>query len=230
MSDRATETTLQNAADPAGRALRVHVVAGYPAVRAGLAALLARERDIEPVSVTPGPGLPTLSEANAERPDAIVADVQSVEPEVISTLEEAYPGTPLVLVGGNPAVDGPGLGTSPVAYLTQDVDATTLVAAVRGVASGLTVIEPALLIEAGIHAHARLGPETTATAGEPLTAREREVLEFVAAGLPNKTIARQLGISEHTVKFHVGSLLAKLGASSRTEAVMIATRRGLLPI
>jgi DNA-binding NarL/FixJ family response regulator len=53
---------------------------------------------------------------------------------------------------------------------------------------------------------------------------------LVAAGLPNKTIARELGISEHTAKFHVGSLLAKLGAASRTEAVTIATRRGLLAV
>jgi DNA-binding CsgD family transcriptional regulator len=63
-----------------------------------------------------------------------------------------------------------------------------------------------------------------------LTAREREVLQLVAEGLPNKAIARQLGISEHTAKFHVGSLLGKLGAGSRTEAVTLATRRGILPV
>jgi DNA-binding NarL/FixJ family response regulator len=66
--------------------------------------------------------------------------------------------------------------------------------------------------------------------GDALTAREREVLRLVADGLPNKGIAPELGISEHTAKFHVGSLLAKLGAGSRTEAVTIATRRGVLSI
>ena len=70
--------------------------------------------------------------------------------------------------------------------------------------------------------------QPTDPGGETLTPREREVLELVAEGLPNKTIARELGISEHTAKFHVGSLLAKLQAGSRTEAVTTATRRGLL--
>ena len=67
-------------------------------------------------------------------------------------------------------------------------------------------------------------------AGDELTARERQVLVLVADGLPNKAIARELGISEHTVKFHVGSLLGKLGAGSRTEAVTLATRRGILTV
>jgi two-component system, NarL family, nitrate/nitrite response regulator NarL len=92
-------------------------------------------------------------------------------------------------------------------------------------AAGLIVLDPTVAGATGIHAHARTSP-----AGESLTAREREVLELVAAGLPNKAIARELGISEHTAKFHVGSLLGKLGAGSRTEAVTLATRRGLLPI
>jgi DNA-binding NarL/FixJ family response regulator len=63
-----------------------------------------------------------------------------------------------------------------------------------------------------------------------LTERELEVLPLLALGLPNKAVAQRLGISEHTVKFHVGAILSKLGAASRTEAVMIAARRGLLPL
>ncbi|MBW3634805.1 MAG: response regulator transcription factor, partial [Chloroflexi bacterium] len=76
-----------------------------------------------------------------------------------------------------------------------------------------------------VHAHSR-----TSEGGETLTTREREVLQLVAEGLPNKAIARELSISEHTAKFHVGSLLGKLGAASRTEAVTLATRRGILPV
>ena len=68
----------------------------------------------------------------------------------------------------------------------------------------------------GVHTHAR-----TSENAEALTARESEVLLLVAEGLPNKAIARELGISEHTAKFHVGSLLGKLGAASRTEAVTL---------
>ena len=63
-----------------------------------------------------------------------------------------------------------------------------------------------------------------------LTARELEVLALLAEGIPNKAIARRLGISDHTVKFHVGSVLAKLDAASRTEAVRIGARRGLIAL
>ena len=65
---------------------------------------------------------------------------------------------------------------------------------------------------------------------EPLTHREQEVLELLAEGLPNKAIAAQLRISDQTVKFHVASIAAKLGATNRTEAVRIALRRGLLTL
>jgi DNA-binding NarL/FixJ family response regulator len=65
---------------------------------------------------------------------------------------------------------------------------------------------------------------------EALTAREREVLELLSRGLPNKLIARRLQISEHTVKFHVSSIYAKLGASSRTDAVSRGVRRGLITL
>jgi DNA-binding NarL/FixJ family response regulator len=63
---------------------------------------------------------------------------------------------------------------------------------------------------------------------EHLTAREREVLQLVAQGMPNKSIARELAISEHTVKFHVNAILSKFGAQSRTEAVVLASRAGLV--
>ena len=74
-----------------------------------------------------------------------------------------------------------------------------------------------------------MGSDGAATASA-LTEREQEVLRLVALGLPNKGIALDLGISEHTVKFHVGSILGKLDAGSRTEAVMTAARRGLLAL
>lgn len=65
---------------------------------------------------------------------------------------------------------------------------------------------------------------------EPLTSREQEVLELLAEGLPNKAIAARLGISDQTVKFHVASISAKLGATNRTEAVRLALRRGILTL
>ena len=65
---------------------------------------------------------------------------------------------------------------------------------------------------------------------EPLTAREIQVLELLAEGLPNKAIAERLGISDQTVKFHVASLSGKLGAANRTDAVRRAVRRGLIAL
>jgi DNA-binding NarL/FixJ family response regulator len=216
---------------------RVLVVAAYPAVRAGLVALLAQDRSIQPVEPVQigrrGQGW-TLVERFGDEPafDAIVVDLAGVVDQGVEELVEQLPGVPLVLLGGGPGGDGRGFGEGPIAYLGPDADGPVLVAAVHAVAAGLTVIDPAVATAAGIHTHApgqdRI--ETVAVGAEPLTAREREVLRLVADGLPNKTIARQLGISEHTAKFHVGSLLAKLGASSRTEAVTLATRRGLLAI
>jgi two-component system, NarL family, nitrate/nitrite response regulator NarL len=207
-----------------GAPLPILVAATSPALRAGLAALLAQDPGLQPV-VAPAMS-PTPLEATAP-PAAIVADL-SPGGSLADDLAEAWPGVPLVLVGGDPAVDGPGLAEGPVAYLAADADGPTLIAAARAVIAGLTVIDPAVANVAGLHVHARRDGQ--GDAGEPISARERQVLELVAAGLPNKAIARELGISEHTVKFHVGSLLDKLGAASRTEAVTLATRRGILAI
>ena len=208
--------------------LRVVVVAGYPAVRAGLRALLAQDPGILPVEpATLGPNPTPAGDLGLA---AVVADISGMPATTADDLSEAYARVPLVLLGADPATDGPGLGAEPVAYLAPDADGPSLAAAVRSVAAGLTVLDPAFIGAAGIHAHARSQPVATTVTGEALTARERQVLELVAAGLPNKAIARELGISEHTAKFHVGSLLGKLGAGSRTEAVTLATRRGLLAV
>jgi DNA-binding NarL/FixJ family response regulator len=207
-----------------GHRIRVMVVAGYPALRAGLRALLAQEHDIQAVESD----LPLHHQTSV--PDVIVADPGSAVEETLEGLAEAFPRAAFLLVGGDPAVDGPGLESGPVGYLAPNVDGATLASAVRSLAQGLTVIDPALIVASGVHVHSRAHPAPAVAPGEALTSRERQVLELVAAGLPNKTIARELGISEHTAKFHVGSLLAKLGAASRTEAVTLATRRGILSV
>ncbi len=72
--------------------------------------------------------------------------------------------------------------------------------------------------------------ETETELSEEITSRETDVLKMLAEGLVNKDIAARLGISEHTVKFHISSILDKLGASTRTEAVTLGIRRGLIPI
>jgi two-component system nitrate/nitrite response regulator NarL len=105
--------------------------------------------------------------------------------------------------------------------LLRSVDSERLLAALRAVASGVAVFEPGLL---------RLLVAGRAAPGDSLalTPREFEVLSLVAEGLSNRLLAERLKISEHTAKFHMNAILNKLGAETRTEAVVLAARRGLL--
>jgi len=202
--------------------LQVVVVSEYPTVRAGLRALLEASPGITVVAergrAAPGEG---------EIPQADVVVVDAGDDEMATTvLQESFPGAPLVVIGAHPEDVAADLRdmAGPRAYLTRDAGAEELAAAVRAVSQGLAVFSPALL--------AGRSPSEATQAASPdvLTEREREVLPLLADGLPNKAIALRLGISEHTVKFHVGAILSKLGASSRTEAVVLAARRGLLPL
>jgi DNA-binding NarL/FixJ family response regulator len=113
------------------------------------------------------------------------------------------------------------------ALLRRQAEGVEIAGAIHAVAAGLVAFDPALAPSwsavaprQGNRQDAELFP------GEALTARESEVLQLMAQGLPNKTIAARLHISQHTVKFHVASILAKLGATSRTEAVTLGARRG----
>jgi DNA-binding CsgD family transcriptional regulator len=121
------------------------------------------------------------------------------------------------------------------ACVPPDIDATTLGAVIAVVAAGLTVMPrprfPAAPAETGagqVGAWAADGEETGLSEPPPLTVREREVLALLAEGASNKAIARALGVSVHTAKFHVASLTEKLGATGRLEAVAIAIRSGLV--
>jgi NarL family two-component system response regulator YdfI len=105
--------------------------------------------------------------------------------------------------------------------LRPDLSPAQLAKALEAIAQDLIVLHPDELQLSG-------NPSDVADLVEPLTAREREVLQMLAQGRGNKQIAARLNISEHTVKFHVASILGKLGAGTRTEAVSIALRRGLI--
>ena len=117
----------------------------------------------------------------------------------------------------------------PIALLPPDIELDRLTLAIRAVAAGFLVGEPdAVVLRSRAPAPT---PRPDQPAGAPtLTGRELDVLRLIAEGAPNKAIARDLLITEHTVKFHVGSILDKLDAGSRTEAVTKATRRGILTI
>jgi DNA-binding NarL/FixJ family response regulator len=109
--------------------------------------------------------------------------------------------------------------------ISQDVTADQIVAAVHAAAAGLIVMpaEEGMAFQSPMH-------EPTHEIVEPLTPREMDVLEMLAEGLSNKMIAHRLSISDHTAKFHVNSILAKLNAGTRTEAVTRGIRLGLIKI
>jgi DNA-binding NarL/FixJ family response regulator len=109
--------------------------------------------------------------------------------------------------------------------LPSDISADQLIAALQAAAAGLVVLHPTEIAAAFTPTPAS---QSLAELPEPLTRREREVLQMLAAGLANKEIAARLSISDHTAKFHVAAILGKLGAATRTEAVALGIRRGLI--
>ena len=214
------ESSLAPAA--ARRRLDVLVSAPFPSVRRGIAALLGEFDDLAPRTES------TYDVAGqSSQPDVVV--VYQPSGAIGADLSESADfQRPLVLIVEGVLTELPSLSTRPLAMVPAEVDGETLHTAVLAVSQGLTVIDTTFASSAGISWKQPQLPQGDTP--DQLTARETQVLNLVAGGKPNKTIATELGISEHTVKFHVGSILGKLGAESRTEAVTIATRRGLVAI
>ena len=211
----------------AGRsqAVAVGIVSHFPSVRAGLRVLLEGAGDLDVVG--DAPSLEVLLARAARQPDAIVLDT-GTDGRVVLPDEPA--GSGLVLLGGELSAirDLLRAPAQPFAMLRRDADGPELAAAVRAVAAGLVVLDSDLagLWSATLSQPAPSGDGPT----EELTPRELEVLRLLVEGIPNKAIALRLQISDHTVKFHVGSVLSKLGAASRTEAVRLAARYGLVAL
>ncbi|HXY25799.1 MAG TPA: response regulator transcription factor [Candidatus Acidoferrum sp.] len=131
--------------------------------------------------------------------------------------------------GASPSASAEAVRAGISAVLPNDISPDQLVAALHAAASGLLVLHPAFVpaeVNNGFSAVSRAS--ALEELAEPLTPRENEVLQMLASGLGNKEIAAKLAISDHTVKFHVASILSKLGAATRTEAVSIGIRRGLV--
>ena len=208
----------------AAERLRVLVCARYPAVRAGLRELLTRAGfEIAPDSTGPFSARETPVDI-----DVCVVDLGSgLAGGWIGTPDADFAELPAVML-----VDGPHRaqtareGAAARSWLLRNSSAAELAAAVTATAEGLIVIDP-LLAPALLAVPSGPLPDTAVPA---LTPREHEVLRLLVLGLPNKAIARELGISAHTAKFHVGALLSKLDVRSRTEAVAVAARRGLLAL
>jgi DNA-binding NarL/FixJ family response regulator len=210
--------------------ITVLIVSNLPAVRAGLTALVAADEECRVVGAIAA-GSDMIEEIIVQAPDIALLDLDSPDAvEIAAEITEAAPATHPLLFGPVPSEDrlaGALLGRA-WGYIPRDATGEEIITAVHAVAGGLIAVGPMLAAATIGQNPTRLHAEGGAGEGDDLTPREKEVLQFIALGLPNKTIAGRLGISEHTVKFHVASLLSKLGASSRTEAVLLGARRGLV--
>ena len=197
---------------------RVLVLSPSPVARAGLESLLRNSAGVIEVVGSAA----SWSEYSGEDPDVILADWENGD-ELSSEISDGAPEAALVVMADDPGLPGiaEALRSGVRAVLSRHSSASQIVAAIEAAAAGFVVLQPGDLDGLLIN------PQPASLA-EPLTPREVEVLGMVAEGQSNKSIAHRLGISEHTVKFHVTSIMGKLNAGSRTEAVTQGIRQGLI--
>ena len=182
--------------------IRVALIGPLGLARTGMEALLARAEEVE------------LVNSGADVAIAFHRDADECEAE----------GAPYLVLVEDSDTAGSALREGAHGVLAQSTTAEELAAAIRAIAAGLTVVAPEFLPALLSAAPARQANHET----EALTPRELEVLRLLGRGLSNKEIAARLAISDHTAKFHVASVMSKLGAGSRTEAVTEGLRQGLI--
>jgi two-component system nitrate/nitrite response regulator NarL len=208
--------------------LRVLVVSDDPLARTGLALLLKGQEGLIVVGQVgvdddwPEPGADG-------GPDAAVWDLGLGARFGLERLRGMGPSTPPSVAVVADEIDArEALAAGARAALPRDADGESLAAAVRAVVQGLIVLDDSFA--AALLGDVRDAPAAAADLLESFTPREAEVLQLLTQGLPNKGIAQRLGISDHTVKFHVNAILGKLGVQSRGEAIVRAVRLGLVAL
>jgi two-component system nitrate/nitrite response regulator NarL len=205
--------------------LSVLVVSDDPLARTGLALLLGGQEGLVVAGQIgvdddwPDPGVDG-------GPDAAVWDLGLGARFGLERLRGMGPAAPPAVAVVADEIDArEALAAGARAALPRDADGESLAAAVRAVVQGLIVLDDSFAA-----ALLRDAPTAPSDLVESLTPREAEVLQLLTQGLPNKAIAQRLGISDHTVKFHVNAILGKLGVQSRGEAIVQAVRLGLVAL
>ena len=209
-------------------AIRIVVVDDHAVVREGLRAFLSVQDGFEIVGEA-ADGDEALERAEQLDPDVILMDLVMPNRDGVSAMQELREraARSRVIVLTSFLEDDrllPALEAGAAGYLLKDSQPAELARAVRAAHAGEAIIDPtvaARLVQA-------LSERPPAPALDDLTARERDVLKLIAQGRSNKRIALELGISEKTVKTHVGHVLAKLDVTDRTQAAVLAVRHGLI--
>jgi DNA-binding NarL/FixJ family response regulator len=212
-----------------GGKIRVLVVAASSARRTELVRLVSEDSSFKIAGSLSGfAGLNTS--VMGLRPDVVLVDLADSDPQFLSTLAflEAADVSTLALVDDpEKAWISQALRAGVRGILARNSAASEIQTALRVASQNLVLLDPDLARR--VSADERVStPENDYEQLDPLTAREIEVLRMMAEGFGNREIASRLGISDNTVKFHISSILGKLGASSRTEAVTLGIRKGLI--
>ena len=197
------------------------LVDDHALLRTGVANIINQEPDLEVIAEA-GDGIEALEAYDRHHPDVILLDLRMPRMEgveVVRRIRERDPRALVIILTTYDTDDEiqRALKAGAKAYVLKDISAEDLVASIRKVLAGKTYIAPA--------AAAKLAEGVTRV---QLTPREMATLRLMADGKANKEIASALDISERTVKTHLGHLFEKLGVTSRTEAIKVATRRGLV--
>lgn len=200
--------------------LRIALVGTDPLARAGLGSILGAYEDLDIA------GDLELDARTASRLRALAADVVICDIATTSSAIALLPAVaqPILVLIADPSVSVPAMNAGARGVLLRQTAPRRLHAALHAIAEGMTVVDDEVSERVLLH------PRGTVELIEPLTNRENEVMHLLASGLTNKDIAQRLGISDHTVKFHVNGILGKLGVETRTEAVVQAAKLGLVAL
>ncbi len=207
--------------------VRVLIADDHPMVRQGLRVFLELEPDLEVVGEA-SDGAEAAALTAELLPDVVLLDLVMPGVDGLSALEtlaeHGLADRALVVTSFSEYRSAlPALRAGARGYISKDVDPAALATAVRAVAAGHVLLGPQVA-EALIAQAVGSGPVVGAAQGPQLTAREREVLEHIAAGRSNREIAKSLKLAEKTVKTHVSNILMKLGVADRTQAALWAVR------
>jgi two-component system nitrate/nitrite response regulator NarL len=196
--------------------IRVALLTDDPLLRTGLSSLLAQVGSIDVVEPTAAQVALWDAGVDGDRTISRLAELKDLP-------------VPTVAIVSDPSHVAPALAAGARGVVLRDQVGPDIRAALAAVRSGLTVMDSALAEGLVPHTPAKPAPTPGKGRGD-LTEREKQVVQLLSEGLSNKLIADRLGISDHTAKFHVNGVMMKLGASTRTEAVVEAMRRGLIKL